>query len=510
LHGEYVPLLDAGMIVFEKKRFSTFFRAGTNMSDLFSNIYGASLTFRRNMHFIILTVLTLILSGGMGIWLYTVFQKQSGGLLAAVAVPAVLAPVFLVHLGLSLVQQSQLTFHQFYDGVELSVQKIPIQCERDGFCIHTYTQEVTTQSYSHGTPTTSTTSYGCPYATEEDRWIIHTTVGSFVVGQTFPVHYHVYEDSICDAFTIPQEVVDQAGTGEPRQATLAQEALTRGDPRPATFVTTYQDPIKDYLDNSADPSLEQVTSGDVNTYLKRGVLPQITGDTYDGDQANRVHLVKLPTINTVPWNTAISHLTMETGTLPVLTTRFDIQFVAVNSALVPATEAEGYTLALQAYWEGKQFGQAALPKNMCVILVGTNGQTVQWANGFTLINDGENNELWTALQLDMPGVAFDANTLVGYPKAIVKNGVLVRVVHANSLLERLVITGEFHFQRPHETTNHGGAGFDWLLDDVGPTMGQDLLILLVCTLMTCLLEAVFYGITYKVAVATPSRRNRSC
>ena len=456
---------------------------------------------------IILSAAALLLAGGAGWLLYARYRQQSWRLIAAIALPAVLIPLLLVHAGLSIVQQSQLEFHQFYDGVELSVEMVPITCERDGQCAHTYPQEMTTYSVnSKGTPTSNTTTYDCPYTTEEDRWIIHTTIGSIVVGQVFPAHYHLYWDSICDVTPVPPDVLAQAGVGEPRKAQLAQEALARGDPRPATLVVSYQDPIKDYLDNSSDPRLEQVSSSDVGKYLALGVLPLISGTTYGFDQANKAHLVKLPGIAAGTWDDAIAHLNMETGTLPVSTTRYDIQFVAVNSAIVPAIEAEGYTLALQAYWEGKQFGQAALPKNMCVIVVGSDGRTVQWANGFTLINDGQNNELWTALQLDVPGSAFDPNTLVGYPKAVVKNGALVGVTPSNSVLERLVITGRFHFQRPHETTHHGGAGFDWLLNDVSPALWQDILIVFVSALGAFLLEAACFGLTYNLAVASTRRR----
>jgi hypothetical protein len=456
---------------------------------------------------IVLSTAALLLSGGAGWWLYAGLRQQSWRLIAAIALPAVLVPVLLVHAGLSLVQQSQLEFHQFYDGVELSVERIPLACERDGPCGHTYSQEVTTTSVnSQGTPTQGTTTYACPYTTEEDRWVIHTTFGSIVVGQVFPDHYQLYWDSICSVTPIPQDVLDQAGVGEPRAALLAQEALARGSPRPATQVVSYQDPIKDYLDNSSDPNLELVTSDDVGKYARLGVLPQITGGTYGFDQADKAHLMKLPGVNTAAWNDAVAHLNMETGTLPVLTTRYDLQFVAVNSAIVPAADAEGYKLALQSYWEGKQFGQAALPKNMAVILVGADGHTVQWANGFTLINDGQNNELWTSLQLDVPGAAFDPTTLVGYPKAVVKNGALVGITRANSVLERLVVTGRFHFQRPHETTKHGGAGFDWLLNDVSPALWQDVLIVFVAALLAFVLEAVCCGFTYKKLAVAPARR----
>ena len=159
----------------------------------------------------------------------------------------------------------------------------------------------------------------------------------------------------------------------------------------------------------------------MNKYRKARLLPALTSNVVDVDQANKAHFVGLAPPNAQAWQDAMMRLNMEAGSLKPVTTRFDIQLVCVNSNTVPEVRADEYKTALNAYWESPAFGKSALPKNMAVVVIGTDGKTVSWAWGFTLIPTG-NGITWSDLQNFAPGTAFTPQALIGEPTAQVAPG----------------------------------------------------------------------------------------
>ena len=117
-----------------------------------------------------------------------------------IRMPALFAGIILALLvagGATAIQYSvdhyqKLTFYQYLNGVELGTEKIPTQCTKDGACFYTYRCAPFTEEYidSNGHAKTRDVYHYCPYSSEEDQWVIHTTVGDITVAEhRLPAHY---------------------------------------------------------------------------------------------------------------------------------------------------------------------------------------------------------------------------------------------------------------------------------------------------------------------------------
>jgi hypothetical protein len=402
-----------------------------------------------------------VLQGGNEVFGKSVVRLGSG-IQAAVVILTIIISFALSHA-------TQYTFNQYYNGVETGVEMIPRRCSIDSGCYYTYTRSVVTYTTdSKGHRTSHTTYYHDPLFTEEDEWIIHTTVGDiFLSTHRLParwlpgIAYTQYGE--VSYRTLLADVAD-AGVGMPAEAEAAQQALDRGDPRPATVLSPYEN----FIEGNGASSGLTATSDKIEYYQHKGVLPSIASTVYGGDQANKVDVEKVALARTSIWQEALARLNMEAGSIQPVSNRFDIQLIVVNSAVVPALESRVYTQAVNAYWESPIFRKSALPKNMCVAVIGTDGQTVTWAYGFTLI-DTKDNILWNEMAAFLPGKSMNPYTLIGWPHAVVQNGHFQKVVRSNGALEQMVLFNPHHFVRAPMTNNQGHAGYNYL--DTGPDLG---------------------------------------
>ena len=237
-----------------------------------------------NMEQFTTIVLTLI-----GLTLFAWWLRGIGKASIGVFLGATLANVAIV-LGISLLMfflqsNGQYTYNQFYSGTETRVELVRHMCAIDGGCEHTYTRSETEFCTKSGTPTTCTKYYYDDLFVEEDDWIIHTTIGSFTVGDhVLPNNwqpgeaYTRYRD--LDLYQLHQDALD-AGIGEPRRAVASQLAIAAGHPLPATKIVPYSNPINGSGGKTA-------TSDKVDYYKKLGVLPAINSTVYNDDQSNKV------------------------------------------------------------------------------------------------------------------------------------------------------------------------------------------------------------------------------
>lgn len=379
---------------------------------------------------------------------------------------------------------SKLTFYQYLNGVELGTEKIPIRCMKDGACFYTYRCAPFTEEYtdSNGHVKTRNVYHYCPYSSEEDQWIIHTTVGNVTVAEhRFPAHYQPW-----DLFEpIPSWIIQDAGVGTPEEIQASNAAIARGDPRPATIIAPYTNYIL-----ASDNILVTVSSSDLSHYQQAQLLPALSTSVVGDDQAEKVQFAGLHLQNESTWQQALMRLNMEAGSLNPPTSRFDIQLVIVNSALVSSASADTYARALNAYWESPSFGKGALPKNMAVVVVGSDGKTVSWARGFTLIPTG-NGVLWQDIQSFLPGTPLTPQTLIGWPSAVLAtshgNTIEQRVIASGGKIEQIVVLGAHHFARQHMTDSHpGSVGYNYLEGDIQPGFGDCLRFILVALLVSLL------------------------
>ena len=385
---------------------------------------------------------------------------------------------------------NKLTFYQYLNGVELSTEMVPTTCTKDGACFYTYRSAPFTETYtdSHGPVKTRAVYHSCPYVTEEDAYLIHTSVGDITVAQhRFPAHYQAW-----DLFEpIPADIVDQAGVGVPTAIVDANEAIQRGDPRPATVISSYTNYIL-----VSDNILVTVSSSDLDRYRQAHLLPDLSTSVVDSDQAKKVQFAGLDLPDEATWQAALMRLNMEAGGLSPATSRFDIQLVLVNSSLVPTSVADDYTRALNAYWESPTFGKGALPKNMAVVVAGTDGKSVTWARGFTLIPTG-NGVLWQDLQSFLPGTLLTPQTVLGWPSAVLStqhgNTAEQRVRASSGKIEQIVVLGAHHFVRQHMTDRHAGSvGYSYLEGDIQPGFWLCLRFVLVALVFGLLLANGWY------------------
>lgn len=389
---------------------------------------------------------------------------------------------------------NRLTFHEYYNGVETGTEVFSTMCQEDGLCVHTYSCHYYTVHHSgYYTGTADNKKYhpgydevkhhDCPYSRQEQEWVIHSTVGDFVVAQhRFPEPVQLWDQTK----PIPQSVLDDAGVGIPPEIPIAQQRIDQGDPRPANKINNYINYIL-----ASDNVLVRVPNDQVQKYRQPNLLPSLTSNVIDVDQANKVHFVGFVPSDVQAWQDAMMRLNMEAGSLNPATTRFDIQLVCINSATIPEASADGYTTALNAYWESSVFGKAALPKNMAVVVIGTDGKTVSWARGFTLIPTG-NGIMWSDLQDFVPGTAFTPQALIGEPRAQLNRNasgaVGVTIVPTQGELEMVLIRGPHHFVRQHMTDRHAGSvGYQFLEGDIQPSFWTCVRIFLVTVLITVII-----------------------
>jgi hypothetical protein len=341
---------------------------------------------------------------------------------------------------------------------------------------------------------TETKYHSCPYEQWESDWIIHTTIGDVpVASHWFPTHPELHEWRPFSGY--PTYV----NSGTPLEIRIAQYRIDSGDPRPATGVTTYTNYIY-----ASDNILLKVPDGEVEKYLKSGLLPSLATQVAGDDQAQKAFFVGFTPGNVGAWEDTLMRINMEAGSLQPVTTRFDIQFVAVNVHRVSEASADEYATALNAYWESPHYFQkSALPKNTAVIVVGTDGHTVSWARGFTLIRQG-NGITWTELATFLPGIPFTPQTLVGHPTAQLHKGrdgsIQVTIVPGRGVIEAIVINGPHRFIRPHMTDHHpGSVGFNYLEGEILPDFWSCVRFFLVSLLVAiALVNVVFWRISSKM------------
>jgi hypothetical protein len=427
------------------------------------------------------------------------FQSPLGTMAVGSAslVQAVLV-ILVIWISFGLQQGSQYTFHQYYNGVETGVEMIPHSCDTNSGCHYTYERSYTYYTTdSEGHTHAHTEYYDDPYFTEEDSWIIHTTVGDITLtDHALPLHWHpgnAYTEHDEVSMGDLQAAARNAGVGEPAEALDAEHALAIGDPRPATILSSYTN----FIEGTGASSGLTAVSDKVDFYQKQGMLPPIVGDVQQGDQANKVTFVNIAPgpflVTSAEFEQAVARLNMEAGSIHPVSSRFDIQVVIVNDARVPALESQVYTNALNAYWESSVFADGALPKNMAVIVIGTNGQTVTWAYGFTLINTADHvlwNELAQPAPVGLVGLPMDPKTLIGWPHAIVEHGVFQKVVPGTGALEHLLLFSPHHYIRQPMTNNQGQQGYNFL--DTGPSLAFCFWMLLLAWVLGAIATNIWY------------------
>jgi hypothetical protein len=413
--------------------------------------------------------------------------------IATIALLLVIVPL-VSWIGTKVSITNQVTFNESWGGWEVSAEWQRIRTYRDGPMRHSYkgdpyqvwidTSYTDSEGKRHSEGHYETRYHDIPYTSEEWTFVIHTTLGDYVIAdRNLPDPPNAYR------FRSYKAVPDGIGQiGVPDFWRAADNRLKAGNPGPVTARMEY----KNYI-LASQSSILRRASGDIDQYTKDGLLPKINSSVHGYYFQDRAYFVG--THPAGDWQGAINRFDAALGS----SLQGDLHLVIVDANKV--TNPNNYQLALMAYWQSGVFEKDALSKNGIVVIVGSeDGRTVKWARAATGMPAG-NEEMVLDIQNNLKGVALTPEAILGSPR-VAKPG-SSQIVHTNGALEN-TLWGPHAFVRVR-MDGHGknGVGYAYLLRELEPTGWQRFWILFV----TGLLSIVVWGVC--IAHGVPAYRNRS-
>ncbi len=360
-------------------------------------------------------------------------------------------------VGYNLAISDNESYHENWNGIELSVSQTTYNCYESsveggsaGGCIHTWdgdsysVQDCTTDSKGHEDCTTDWKDRQIPYTNQEMSWIVHTTLGDVTVGD----HWLQQDPSAHRVRARDGEThfLSNLPSGTPAFWLAAQSRINAGTPGPVTARRTYSN----YILASQDIVL-QAHSADISNWRQQKLLPDINYKYNDPYYLNRVYFEGITPTNSSDWQWDLAQFNAVLGE----TLQGDMYVVLVNSSLVPEGESESYMMALNAWWESPHFGKDDISKNGTVVILGTDGQTIQWAKATTGMPTG-NEYMVGDIKDQLPGQALDPSVLLGaphlvFPVPVVKGHHQYQLDPSSTVgaIGAIVLTGPNHFVRQH-------------------------------------------------------------
>jgi hypothetical protein len=402
--------------------------------------------------------------------------------LGALACAVIVVPV-TVRIGNQWALNNNLTFHEFWSGYETEAVREDTECQRDGACQFTYrcdpyevTEVVTVPNAdgkgSHTETRTHTEYHSCPEATMEWDFTVRSTLGDFHIERTFPDNAQPYRGD---------RVRGDVRRGVPPFWTAARDRIAAGTPGPVTVKKDYEN----YILASQSTILHKF-SGQLDQYKSVLPKPASTRPEHDFYYADKVYTVGMDQ-PAGPWQFDAMRFNAAFGS----ELQGDLHVVLVGPGVT--NNPDDFTGALNAYWTGTELGQDAISKNALVVVIGTDGTTVQWARAFTGMPRG-NEALVLDIQNQLKGQPLDADTLFGNPVGTIANGKLAGVTHYNGALEKTV-WGVNQFKRVCMTCKQeGGSSFTYLGSEIQPNTGQKVVIVLAAMFLSLIVWGLLLAI----------------
>lgn len=391
-----------------------------------------------------------------------------------------------------LIVQSKVTFHEYYNGYEISADQKVTNCERDGDCSETYSCDpyivmvtyTTTDSegHTHTHIRPETRYHHCPYLKQEFTYSITTTLGTTHINGT-------YSDSRRERYRNDEEVPNSIPTGPPTQWVAAKDRIDNHKNGGATEVHDYTN----YL-LASDKTILDSYSQDIEQYSKDNMLPGPTHNykdpIYDNYKADKFQTVRLNT-DTGKWNEYLLRFNGYLGKQ----LQGDVHMLAVDSNAVK--DRDRYAQALFAHWKDpKAFGRDAISKNAIALVVGIKDNKVEWARatgGLPIGNEG----LFLDIQNNLPGKEFTPDTILGIPNGEGKAFNMGTGVLAATLW------GQNKFKRPcMECIEENQDGYNYLKNDTYVTGGQKATIIIIAVLLSAGMWAVLLYIDDRTSITT--------
>lgn len=389
---------------------------------------------------------------------------------------------FVTKFGYEIAKKNKMKYYEYWNGWETSVEINQTHCSQNGSCKWYYDCDYHIDSYScncgkNGCSTCTRIDHEhCPYVDTEYEYIINTTIGSFIIDNgRFPENPQDHRWR--RGKEIPNNVIDNAGVGEPEFWSLARKRIDSGKPGWATKTSEYNN----YIFASEDKLLNQF-SDKIDMYKSNGLLPPIPASIKDFYHSDKVIFIKVSNIDTNLWNDRLGYLNSAFGE----ELQGDIKIVIVNDKLI--SNSDEYVIALRSYWQNvKIFGKYSLPKNSLVVVFGTDGKTITWSKAFTGMPLG-NEELIVAIS-SLKGSELDPIRILGnVERKTSKNKTIT--VHSMGLLENLIngfSDKSTKFKRISMSAKDkfdNGTGFKYLIKEINPSKKQKALIIIICVCLS--------------------------
>lgn len=433
-------------------------------------------------------------------------------ILSIVVVPAVL----IVGKGLS--QDQILQYDEMYNGVEVEAAVRTTDCQAGSSgssstsglsnCVHSYISGTYTYPEEYPASECSLNSKNemscttvmkcCVYPSANIYTPFATREYGYSVTNSFGETYHYPDTYVArDATAYGSEPIPGSlPRGEPVDWLEAKQRLDASDPRPVTDVFPYPN----YILASGDEMLAPY-SQDVDKYREQHLLPEhtagILGNPIYGEsrkQAKKLSFVGTQVPDEQAWQESLMRFNAALGSK----LQGDLHVVVIDSKLVD--DPHGYVKALRAYWLGERFGKRALSKNGIILVIGTSGTKVDWAQMDTGMPFGNNMMIEVSQNL-LQGKDLNPDVIFGKPRTIFtpadgerKKKVEVFLSSPQGVLEDAVLGPATGFKRPcmtcEDAEDAGQVGYKDLIAQIEPTFSHKVWM----GVVVCLISLIFWGI----------------
>lgn len=391
--------------------------------------------------------LALLLVAGIGVVVRFIFNEKSNkdfcltrtewiaGLLVAALVVIPLTSL----VGAKVAKANATTYNEYWSGLEKAADMKTINCEKNGSCAHTYqcdphevlvtkTRQVpytTTESYtdSNGNMQTRTVTkyrtetyqewethyHSCPYTTQEFTFTVKDTLGeTYNFGRNlFPAQAEAHRwkgngyNEPRSGFGMPS-LPKNVKQGIPSDWQAVKDRLAAGNPGGTTKRVKYTNYIQ-----ASKKDIYDKHSGDVEAYRKAGLMPKVQDKTHGHYSADKVYFVKTQATDAKDWQFALQRFNGYFGKERT----GDLHLTVVDPNRVSASDADRYSLALEAWWAHEQLGRNTLSKNgVGLVIAPDSSGKIVWARAFTPMPEG--NEKLIIEARNLAGTDFNPEALL--------------------------------------------------------------------------------------------------
>lgn len=288
----------------------------------------------------------------------------------------VISPV-MGFIGWNKANQQRLLRNELWHGWEVSVEPVYTECYRDGPCKHEYPcdsyQDCHNECDSDGKnchQVCVTKWRDCPFCTHEVDYVVHTTLGDFVIDDNvFTENPLAWRPS--DGKGIPTNV--QRGPSQFWKD--AEQRINSGNPGPVTKEMQYENPLL-----ASDLTTLKNYSAEIDQFMSLGLIPSPVNQVYDHYQVDEVEFVGFTPINERDWQYWLHRLNAPFGD----DLQGDLRVVIVNNEYAEANPI-AYAIALKFNWQDElMWGDNLASKNTFILILFTkDNQTISSATAIT-------------------------------------------------------------------------------------------------------------------------------